>query len=167
MVDLKTAFDRNAKALKLRPSLGRNSATTTAKVRDGLVCEIDAGAWHFTTDMPAALGGTESAPTPGVYGRAALASCLATSYVLYAAKLGVPIGALEVEVQTDYDHGAMFGVSDSPPGYLEVRYLVRVQSGAAEAEVLRVLDEADAHSPYLDVFSRAQRCVRTVQVAGA
>jgi hypothetical protein len=28
-----------------------------------------------------------------------------------------------------------------------------------------VLDEADAHSPYLDVFARAQTCRRTVRIA--
>ena len=46
----------------------------------------------------------------------------------------------------------------------------RFAKGLVKREVVRiitpgvVLDEADRHSPYLDVFSRAQRCVRTVQV---
>jgi uncharacterized OsmC-like protein len=114
--------------------------------------------------MPAQIGGDGAGPTPGVLGRAALGSCLAIGYMMHAAKLEVPITALEVEVQADYDDGALLGVSDSPPGYLEVRYTVRVESPAPERDVLRVLDEGDAHSPYLDVFGRAQTCRRTVHI---
>jgi uncharacterized OsmC-like protein len=167
MSDLKTIFERNARALKLRPSLGHGTAVTTARVREGMACDIHEGPWRFQTDMPKAAGGAESAPTPGVYGRAALASCLATGYVLYAAKHGVSLRSVEVEVQADYDDGALLGVSDVPPGYLEVRYVVRVESSAPEADVRRVLDEAEAHSPYLDVFRRAQSCVRTVELSGS
>jgi hypothetical protein len=32
--------------------------------------------------------------------------------------------------------------------------------------VLKVLDEGDAHSPYLDVFGRAQKCRRLVKIKG-
>jgi uncharacterized OsmC-like protein len=162
--DLKTTFERCAKALKLRPSLGRDTGITKARIREGLICDIEAGPWHFVADMPKAAGGSETAPTPGAYGRAALGSCLAVGYMMHAAKLGVPIRALEVEIQADYDDGALFGVSDAPPGYLEVRYVVTVESGAPEAEVLRVLDEGDAHSPYLDVFRRSQTCTRSVRI---
>jgi uncharacterized OsmC-like protein len=164
--DLKTAFERSAKALRLRPSLGLDTAVTKARVREGLVCDIEAGPWRFSTDMPKPIGGTETAPTPGVYGRAALASCLATGYTMYAAKLGVPIESLEVEIQADFDDGALLGVSTSPPGYLAVRYVVTVESSAPEADVRRVLDEGDAHSPYLDVFSRAQKCERITRIKG-
>ena len=84
--------------------------------------------------------------------------------MMYAAKLEVPIAKLEVEVEADYDDGALFGVTDVPPGYLEVRYTVTVESSAPRTDVLRVLDEGDKHSPYLDVFSRSQKCVREVKI---
>jgi len=40
------------------------------------------------------------APTPGVLGRAALGSCLAIGYMMYAAKTGVPLAGLEVPAST-------------------------------------------------------------------
>jgi uncharacterized OsmC-like protein len=166
MEHLKIAFERSAKALTLRPSLGRDTGVTKARIREGLTCDIEAGPWRFVADMPKQVGGAETGPSPGVYGRAALGSCLAIGYMLHAARLGVPIRGLEVEIQADYDDGALFGVSDSPPGYLEVRYIVTVESSAPEADVLRVIDEGDAHSPYLDVFSRAQKCTRSVRITG-
>ena len=36
-------------------------------------------------------------------GRGALGSCLAMGYMMWAAKLGVPIAGLEVEVQGEMD----------------------------------------------------------------
>jgi hypothetical protein len=42
--------------------------------------------------------------------------------------------------------------------------VVSVTTDAPEGDVMRVLDEADVHSPYLDVFRRAQRCTRTVRI---
>lgn len=162
---IRTAFERCAKALTLRPALGRSTAVSRTRLRPGgLTCEVEEGPWKLVTDMPAQVGGDASGPTPGVLGRAALGSCLAIGYMMHAAKLGVPIAAIEVEVQADYDDGALFGVSDAPPGYLEVRYAVTVESAAPESDVRRVLDEGDAHSPYLDVFARAQSCRRSVRI---
>jgi uncharacterized OsmC-like protein len=164
MENIKRAFENIATALTADPTLGRGTGTTIARVHDGLVCEVEAGPWRFIADMPKTSGGTASGPTPGMYGRAALGSCLAIGYAMRAAKLGVRIARIEVEVQADYNDGALFGVTDEPPGYSEVRYLVSVTTDAPEADVMRVLDEADVHSPYLDVFRRAQRCTRTVRI---
>ena len=94
------------------------------------------GNWKFVADMPEQVGGNGAGPTPGVYGRAALGSCLAIGYMMRAAQLGITINALEVEVQADYDDGALFGTSRYiPPGYLEVRYSVTVDSEAPEEEI--------------------------------
>jgi uncharacterized OsmC-like protein len=167
MSEIKRAFEAIVTTLEKNPALGKGTGTTTARLRKGLVCEIEAGPWRFSADMPETCGGTATAPTPGVYGRAALGSCLAIGYAMRAAKLGVSISSITVEVQADYDDGALFGVSDGPPGYSEVRCLVTVETDAPEADVFRALDEADAHSPYLDVFRRAQRCKREVRIQRA
>jgi uncharacterized OsmC-like protein len=164
MEKIRVAVDRSAKAVQLRPSLGRSTGVSRTRIRQGLSCEIEEGPWKLAADMPEQIGGSGAAPTPGVFGRAALGSCLAIGYMMRAATLGVPIDALEVEVQADYDDGALLGVSDSPPGYLEVRYSITVESPAPESDVMRVLDEGDARSPYLDVFRRAQSCKRQVRV---
>jgi hypothetical protein len=114
--------------------------------------------------MPAQVGGAAAGPPPGVFGRAALGSSLAIGYMLHSAKLGIPIVSIEVEIQADYDDGALFGVSQNPAGYLDVRYVVTVESPASEHDVRRALDEGDAHSPYLEVFRRTQTCRREVRV---
>jgi uncharacterized OsmC-like protein len=162
---IKSSFERSAKALAMRPSFGRGTATTKVRLRDGLTCDVEDGPWKLTVDMSAKSGGDGRAPDPGVYGRTALGSCLAIGYTLWAAKLGVAFSRLEVEVQADYDSGGYHGVADVPPGYSQVRCVVTVESDAPEANVLNAIDQADAHSPYHDVFTRALDVRREVRIA--
>jgi len=161
---IKIAFERSEKALSLRPALGQGTGTSIARIKNGLTCEIVEGPWKLVADMPEQAGGNMAGPTPGVYGRAALGSCLAIGYMMRAAKFNVLIKSLEVEVQADYDDGALFGTIDLYPGYLQVRYIVTIESDSPEERILSLLDEADKHSPYLDVFSRGQDCARQVRI---
>jgi uncharacterized OsmC-like protein len=161
---IKTAIERTTKVLSLKPSLGQSTGVSKVRITNGLSCEIQEGDWKLKADMPASVGGNNTGPTPGVYGRAAFGSCLAIGYMMKAAAMDIPIHSLEVEVQADYDDGAMFGTSDNKPGYLQVRYIVTVESDAPEQSIIAMLDEADQHSPYLDVFSRAQDCKRELHI---
>jgi len=161
--EIRTAIERNARAIGLRPSLARGSARTKVRVTSGLTCEIEEGRFRLVADMHEKHGGEDLGPTPGVYGRAALGSCLAIGYMMFASMRGVEIDALEVEIEADYDARPELGMTDEQPGYERVRYTVSVESPASEEEVMRVLDETDAHSPYLAVFSKPQVMERAVR----
>jgi len=164
---VKTAVERSKKALALKPALGKGTGVSKVRITNGLSCEIQEGNWKFLADMPESIGGNNTGPTPGVYGRAALGSCLAIGYMMKASEMDIVINHLEVEVQADYDDGALLGTVEKniPPGYLEVRYSVNIESDAPEEKITQMLNDADAHSPYLDVFSRAQKCRRQVNVS--
>lgn len=161
---IKLAIERSSKALTLKPSLGRRTATSKVRIKDGLTCEVEEGKWKFYADMPESVGGNDEAPRPGVYGRVALGSCLAIVYKMTAAKMDVPLRLLEVEVQTDSDEGGLLGTADVYPGYAEVRYKVTIESEASEEAILKMLDDADRHSPYLDIFSRGLDCKRELNI---
>lgn len=167
MIDMQPiadAFRRIAEKLRADPERGRNTAVSRARIEDGLTCRIEEGDWRLVADMSPKAGGGGKGPTPGVLGRAALGGCLAIGYVMEAARAGVAISGVEVEVQTDFDDGALFGVADVPPGYLGVRYQVTIHSDAPESELERLAEAADSRSPYLDVFTRAQKAERTLRV---
>jgi uncharacterized OsmC-like protein len=163
---IKSAFSRVSGTLAQRPAFGLGTGTSKATIKNGLTCEIKEGDWTLTADMPAQAGGNAAGPTPGVYGRAALGSCLAIGYMMRAATMGISVSGLEVEIQADYDDGALFGTAAPgvPPGYLEIRYSVTIDSDAPEEDIIKMLDEADKHSPYLDVFRRGQNCRRQVNI---
>lgn len=162
---IRNAFERSERALSLKPSIGQGTAVTRVRVIDGLACEVEEGPWKLLVDMSPKAGGTGAGPNPGVLGRAALGSCLAVGYGMWAAKLGVPISKLEVEVQADYDTRAEFGVGDVAPGYRQVRCVVTIESEAPEAEVVAMVERAEAHSSYLAVFSHPQDVRRELRVS--
>ena len=158
--------ERNVRLLAARPDRGHLSCATRARLVDGLRCEIEEGPWRFAADMPAKVGGDESAPTPGALGRGAQASCLTIGIASWAARLGVPIDAVEVEVEADFDARGELGIGDVAPGYTEVRYVVSIESLAPRDELDRLLAIAERHSPYLDVFGRAIALRRALRVNG-
>jgi len=163
---IRTAVDRARTAMTRRDSVGRGTARTRARIEQGLTCQVEDGRWTFTADMSEKAGGAGKGPDPGVFGRAALASCLAVGYAMWAAHRGLPIDSLEVEVEADYDARAEYGLGERLPGYLEIRWIVRVESPAPEAELLELLATADARSPYLAIFRHPQQLVRQVCVNG-
>jgi uncharacterized OsmC-like protein len=150
---IRTCFERNVEAVARRPDAGQGTATTRVSCRDGLVCEVTDGRWTLRADMSEKSGGDGTAPDPGVLGRAALGTCLAIGYAMWGARRGVPLGTIDVEVQGRYDVRGEYGVSeDIEPGFVSVTYTVTVESDAPEAEVRRLIDEADAHSPWLRIY---------------
>jgi uncharacterized OsmC-like protein len=151
---IREACDRKIKAMRRRPSLGRGTAVTQVRLLDGLACEVREGPWRLLVDMSEQAGGGDCGPNPGVLGRGAFGTCLAINCAMWAARLGVPLASLDVEVQADYDARVEYGVEDGHPGYSEVRYVVTVASDAPEHDVMRVLDAAEAHASYIDVFRR-------------
>jgi uncharacterized OsmC-like protein len=161
---IRTAYERSAKAVSLKPAIGQYTAVTKIRVRDGTTCDIEHGDWKFTADVGTQQGGNNAGPGPGILERAALGSCLAIGYATWAALLEVPIAGLEVEVESDVDARGMFGTGDVPPGFSAIRYRVSITSPASREEILHVLDEADRHSPVLDDFRRPIPIERVVEI---
>ena len=163
----KAALERSLKLIEERPSSGQGTAVTKVTLNPGLACHVEDGPWQFSVGMTEKYGGLNSGPNPGVYGRAALGSCLAIGYGMWAARLDIPIRSLTVEVRARYDVRGEFAIDDSiRPGYLDIVYVVTVDTDAPDADVHRWLDAADAHSSLLDDFrnpvpiSRELRIIR-------
>ncbi len=166
--DLKSAIERNKKALALRPSIGQGTATTTVRVRSGVTCDIEDGPWKLVADESPGDGGAGLGPDPGVLTRAGLGSCLAMGYVMWAAVKGIPLDSVEVIVEADYDAVGMFGVDDSvPPGWGAVRYAAKISSPASPETVQELVDYADRHSSVLDIIRRAIPVTGSLQIAEA
>jgi uncharacterized OsmC-like protein len=165
-VAIRQIAERNVRLLAARPDRGHLRCATRARLVDGLRCEIEEGPWRLSADMPAKVGGADSAPTPGVLGRGALAGCLTIGIAAWAARLGVPLDGVEVEVQADFDARGELGMGGVSPGYSEVRYVVSIESPASHDELERLIALAEGTSPYLDVFGRAIALKRALRVNG-
>ena len=162
---IKRAVERNTKAVTLRPAAGRWTSITRAAIVDGCRCKITDGSWEFIADLPESEGGEDRGPTPGTYGRGALASCLAMGIVLKAAEKDIPLEAVSVEVQADGDARGYLGLDDDiPPGYTQIRVIVDVRSFAEKESVRELVKIAERYSPLVDVFRRANDLIVDVRV---
>jgi uncharacterized OsmC-like protein len=66
----------------------------------------------FTFDEPEALGGTNIAANPVEYALAALGSCQAITYRVWAAQLGVKLDKVEIGIDGDIDLRGFFAIDD-------------------------------------------------------
>lgn len=121
-----------------------------ATLEDGLKCRVVGPQGEsIRTDMPAALGGGASAPNPGWFMRAALASCNATVIAMRAAQCGITLTALEVTVSSESDSRGMLGLDEGVSAAMQaLRMHVRISAPGARPEELRELvNWAASHSP--------------------
>jgi len=154
-------------ALDHKPGFGRATQVSTTVLVGGLRCRTDEGTHRIDSDLPAALGGGGTGPTPGVLLRAALGSCLAIGYRLRAARHGVALRAIRVVVESDSEIEGMLRLeSTSPPGFTQVRYHVEIETDARVEDVEQIVDEGDRLSPMLDAVGRANQLQRSLSVIG-
>ena len=90
---------------------------------------IEAGPFRCVTDLPAPLGGSDTAPSPTALLLSALAGC-AVVFVrdTLGPQLGVQIEDVEATVSRDADARELLGLSDAPPDLRDVRLQVTVRS---------------------------------------
>ena len=120
----------------------------TAILEDGLRCRVDSGEMSVLTDMPEGVGGGASAPSPGWFLRAAVASCAAAAIAMRAAECGIELDELKVRVESDSDNRGLLGMGDASAALMEARIVVRICAPHASAdEIDELVAWADAHSP--------------------
>lgn len=129
-----------------------------ARLDDGLTVLVgDPQGLEIRTDMPRAVGGNDSAPSPGWLFRAAIASCVASLVGIRAAVLEIPLDAVEVEVDSESDDRGILGLDDAiPAGPLSVRIVVTVRArGHAAAKLDELAHWAIDHCPSAEALRRA------------
>jgi len=161
---LQSIVERAAAAVTLRPAIGQGTDTTAVRLRTGTTCDVEEGPWQIVADLDPELGGSHNHPGPGFLLRAALGTCFAQTAALWAAKLGVPIDHLNVEVEAHHDARGLLGVDGAAPRFTGLRYRITAESTAPEEDVQRVLDAARAHSPVHDSLGHALTIERDVQI---
>jgi uncharacterized OsmC-like protein len=143
-------------------------SAATAVVEDGLCCRAEGphGA-TLVSDMPKAIGGGGTVPSPGWLLRAALANCDATVIAMRAAQVGVTLTTLEVTVESESDDRGLLGMDAAiPAGPLSVRTRIRIGADGIEPERLReIVQWAEAHSPVGDAIKRAVPSKTEVEIA--
>jgi uncharacterized OsmC-like protein len=128
-----------------------------ARVEGGLRVRVEGAAGEtLVTDMPSAVGGAGSAPSPGWFLRAAVAACVASLATMRAAQLGWAGFHCDVEVDSESDDRGILGLEPSVPGGpLSMRVGLRMAGDGAGLEALEELAVwAVDHCPVSDAVRR-------------
>lgn len=152
-----------------RPQAARNQdAPAVATMAGGLRCEIVAPTGHRVhADMPVAIGGGESAPPPGWYLRAAMASCAATLITMRAAELGIALDRLSVTVRSESDKRGLLGMDDVGAGNDNLRMeILLAADGVAPAALQDIAEWSYAHAPVSSTIASAPKCRVTIETGG-
>lgn len=114
-----------------------------ARRRQGYVHDVEIEGGHtLVVDEPAFVeGGTDAGPSPTRLVAAGLAGCTAVTIEMYAARKGWDIGAVEVDVDVEYDEFAplSFAVNLRLPTGLSEEQRKRLLAVAAKCPVHKLL----------------------------
>jgi uncharacterized OsmC-like protein len=155
-VAIREAIGEIIQGLQRDPASAQGTCHTTARVEQGLTCVVREGAWTLTSDVPPSVGGASEGPSPGVYGRAAIASCVAIGIKMMAARANHPIASVSVVLDADYDWRGDFGLDDVPPGFQQFRLAISVDSPADADATEKVVAEALRRSSWLNTLAHEQ-----------
>jgi uncharacterized OsmC-like protein len=174
MEQVAASMERVVSALRRKPHAGlHEDMPATVRWAGGLrtVARTEAGA-EVATDMPAAIGGGDSAPTPGWLLRTALASCAVTRIAMEAASRGIALHTLEAHATSRSDLRGLVGVAEAdgrlvPAGPLAMDLHVRIGASGVDAGLLRALVEATTNcSPVTAALERPLAVGMHIEVTG-
>ncbi len=158
--EIRTKVQGAVEYLTANPAEARyTDSPATARLTDpgGLQVAVEGpdGA-SLATDMPASVGGANSAASPGWFLRAAAASCVVTLIGMRAAHVGIELESVEVTVDSESDDRGILGIDETvPAGPLSTRVAIRVVSTSADrAAIEELCGWAVDHCPVTDALRR-------------
>ena len=155
---IRAAIEGASAYLRAHPDEARyTDSLATARLDSGLRVVVRGPAGEeLVTDMPSGVGGAGSAPSPGWFLRAAVASCALSLATMRAAQLALTGFRCEVDVDSESNDYGILGLdSSTPAGPLSMRLRFRM---AADGAALERLEEiaiwAADHCPVADAVKR-------------
>lgn len=109
----------------------------------------------FCIDEPLARGGTNEGPTPTDTALAALVGCTNVIGHKCAAKLGIDIGTLDIEVTADFDRRGVTLAAEIDVPFVAVMLVVKSNGPATQSELNKVAVEVSKFCPVSQLFRAA------------
>ncbi|MCA0942555.1 OsmC family protein [Salipiger pacificus] len=167
--------DRHARDAQLRvlsvfskrPEVAQSVNRGTAEVTDGLGCVYAQDGHRLAIDMPAAVGGSETGPTPGFFGRAAICGCVAIGIKMTALREGLQLDAVRVDITQRWDDRGLFGMAGANAGPLDTGLAIEIVSAEPAELIEAMVARALACDPWFLAFREAQVVRTKVTVAEA
>jgi uncharacterized OsmC-like protein len=173
-VDGATARDRQIREsqigvierLQASPDAARSTITSRGRVEEGIACTVTQGRFSAVMDLGPAMGGDAAGPSPGFFARAGVVGCVAISTKMTAAREGLTLRSVDVEVETDFDDLALFGLGGPTAAPTETRVTVTIDSDENPAALSDLVGRVLEMDPWFLALRDRQRVRSEVRIAG-
>jgi uncharacterized OsmC-like protein len=160
-----------------QPSMGKCQFKARSTWQRGTKSQVSISGWfaggnnmspaprRYTVmvDEPPELGGIDGAPNPVEVLLSALAGCVTAGIATNAQMFGVPIDAIDIDLEADVDARGMLGHDKSVRnGVTDIRYTVTIQSPAPEDTVRKCKETIDRKSPVRDTLANPVNVTSTL-----
>lgn len=162
IVKEKESLDKNiikavqalAKDIKGDPENAEVTFKAESKLEQGLQSKINIRDFHFISDEPESLGGTNLGASPVEYVLGALAACQEIVIKAHALALGIDVKSVSVQVTGDLDLQGFLNLSDDiRPGFKNVKLSTKIETDEEDQEKLKELKEISfKNCPVLDII---------------
>ncbi len=147
---------------------GRLTLGVTGENVDGVACQAEIRQHELAIDEPAALGGTDTGPNPVELVLAALGTCQAITYRIWAGLMGVQLDEVRFETEGDIDIAGLLGLREGVrPGFGGIRHRVILVGPESEARYQELMAVVDEHCPVLDIVANPVPVERVLEVRRA
>jgi len=147
------------------PENGRLALTATGGLVEGVRCTATARDHTLAVDEPMMIGGTDAGPNPVELVLAALGTCQAITYRVWAAMLGIALDDVRFETEGDIDLNGFFGLRDDVrPGFTGIRHRVILVGPETEERYRELVEAVDRHCPVLDIVANPVPVAREMEV---
>ena len=154
---LKAALARLAEVYRKKPSAALSTCSVVGTIEKGTLCRITDGTHNVVTDLPEPMGGEDAGPSPGFFARAGLAGCVAIGIKMQAARAGYELRSINVQVETDFDDRAFYGLGDKPAAPLETRLAIKIDSDLDEDTLSAFVNDVLDRDTWFVALRDAQR----------
>ena len=158
MAEIKESIENAVRYLSQHPDEARyTDSYARATLGEALRVDVQGpDGERIATDMPTGVGGRREHASPGWLFRAAIASCVASTIGMEAAREGVTLSSLEVEVDSESDDRGILGMDDAvPAGPLSTRIRIRARADAEAGRMRDLLERGAGRCPVCDATKRA------------
>ncbi len=159
MTSIRAAIENAIGYLSEHPEAARyTDSVVRASLGESLRVDVEGpNRERIVTDMPRGVGGLAEHPTPGWLFRAAMASCVASTVAMEAAREGIDLSSLDVEVDSESDDRGILGMDpNTSAGPSSMRIRITAAAAGVDPQRLReVVTTGAGRCPVCDATKRS------------
>ncbi len=152
-----------------RPNRAMVTNKGTATITEGLACVFADGIHSTNIDMPEAIGGSGTAPSPGYFGRAAICSCIAIGIKMTAARENTTLDSVRVSIEQDFDNRGVLGMPGAVAVPSGTRVAIEIAGQVSKEKIDILVEKALRVDPWFLAFKDAQtihvECISSAEFA--